>query len=318
MTVCGCGFAGLLLRAPEHAVVDNRKITLDILKGYLNCPYLAHLLLMRQEGIKSDYEIVFAELEQAVRVRVADRLRTQYSDQSLLTGVVVDRSTRSKGAPFILDGELSGDNYCIRVDGLKRVNGHSSLGDFHYIPLMCCGSRNTSRNERLLLEMVGLFLSRIQGFAPRTGIIYHGLQCAATTVRFTNGLRAAEELLHEVIRIQSGDTVPKLLLNPHCPACQFRTDCRTRAIEQDTLSLLRGLKEKDLKRYARKGLFTLTQLAHTFRPRRKGRRSSQRSRRRYHELQALAIRDKRVYVLGAPGIANRVVRIYLDLESNPI
>jgi len=61
----------------------------------------------------------------------------------------------------------------------------------------------------------------------------------------------------------------------------------------------------------------LTQLAHTFRPRRKGRRSNRRSNKRYHALQALAIRDKKVYVLGAPEVPDSGVRIYIDVESNP-
>jgi hypothetical protein len=100
-------------------------------------------------------------------------------------------------------------------------------------------------------------------------------------------------------------------------ACEFRCQCHGQAVEQDTLSLLRSLKEKELKRYGRKGWFTLTQLEHTFRPRRKGRRSNRRSSHRYHALQALAIRDKRVYVLGAPEVPNGAVRIYLDVESNP-
>jgi hypothetical protein len=94
------------------------------------------------------------------------------------------------------------------------------------------------------------------------------------------------------------------LINPHCPSCEFRGQCHAQAVEQNTLSLLR-LKEKELKRYGRKGLFTLTQLAHAFRPRRKGRQSNRRSSRRYHALQALAIRDKRVYVLGAPEVRHR-------------
>ena len=88
-------------------------------------------------------------------------------------------------------------------------------------------------------------------------------------------------------------------------------------MKQDSISLLRGVREKELKRYARKGLFTLTQLAHTFRPRRKGRRSNKRSNRRHHALQALAIRDKRIYVLGLPEVPDNPVRIYLDIESNP-
>jgi hypothetical protein len=44
------------------------------------------------------------------------------------------------------------------------------------------------------------------------------------------------------MRIQRGDAVPKLLLNPHCPACEFRRQCHAQAVEQDSLSLLRVLR----------------------------------------------------------------------------
>ena len=46
----------------------DRKITLDVLRGYLNCPYLAHLRLAGQTGTKSDYETAIAELEDSVRL----------------------------------------------------------------------------------------------------------------------------------------------------------------------------------------------------------------------------------------------------------
>jgi len=60
---------------------------------------------------------------------------------------------------------------------------------------------------------------------------------------------------------------------------------------------------------------TVTQLAHTFRPRRKPKRAAQYSAKRYHSLQALAIRDKRIYVFGTPVMRPGAVTIYLDVES---
>jgi predicted RecB family nuclease len=75
--------------------------------------------------------------------------------------------------------------------------------------------------------------------------------------------------------------------------------------------------EKEIKKCARKGIFTLTQFAQTFRPRRKGRRADRRSHHRYHALQAMAVRDKRVYVFGTPVLPASPVTIYLDLEGNP-
>src|SRR5258706_3639417 len=132
--MCRLRAAGLLSQAPDHSVAADRKVTVDVLRGYLDCPYLAHLLLSGQEGVKSDYEIVLAELEQAVKFKVTERLRSQHSDQSLLIGVVLDRSTLSNGPAFVLDAELRGDSFSIRFEGLKRVTGRSLLGDFHYVP----------------------------------------------------------------------------------------------------------------------------------------------------------------------------------------
>uniref|UniRef100_Q01TS6 Transposase IS66 n=1 Tax=Solibacter usitatus (strain Ellin6076) TaxID=234267 RepID=Q01TS6_SOLUE len=295
----------------------DSKITLEVLRGYLNCPYLAHLLLAGKAGVKSDYEIVISELEQEVRLNVVARLRSQHTDQDLVTGVSLDAAALSNGTAYVLNAELQRDGFSIHFDGLKRVAGRSRLGNFQYVPLLFCGTNHIHKTQRHLLEALGLLLSRVQGVAPSFGIIYHGSHCAATKVRLPLGLPAANERFDEVTQIQRGDTLPKLLLNPHCPACQFRQHCHSAAVEQDSISLLGGLKQKELKRFARKGLFTLTQLAHTFRPRRKGKRSDRRSNHRYHALQALAIRDKRVYVLGAPDLISRDVQIYLDVESNP-
>lgn len=88
-------------------------------------------------------------------------------------------------------------------------------------------------------------------------------------------------------------------------------------MQEDDLSLLRGMQEKEVKGYARKGILTVTQLAHTFRPKRSGKRVPPRSNHHYHALQALAVRDKRVYLLGTPHLPDAPVRIYLDIEGNP-
>src|SRR5262249_37362772 len=91
--------------------------------------------------------------------------------------------------------------------------------------------------------------------------------------------------------------------------------CQDQAVKEDNLSLLRSIGEKEAKAYARKGIFTITQLSHTFRPRRKGKRGDRKNKRRYHALEALAIRDKSIYVLGTPDTVTGPVSIYLDVEG---
>ena len=167
--------------------------------------YLAHLLLAGQTGVISDYEAVLAESGQAVRLTVLERLRSREGSESVLTGAVLDSATLGNGTAFLIDAKLHFEGVSVRFDGLKRVNGQSQIGDFHYVPVLFCGANHVHKPQRLLLEVLGVLLTGIQGLTPSFGIIYHGAQGTATTVRFTNGLRAATALLAEVNRMRRGE-----------------------------------------------------------------------------------------------------------------
>jgi predicted RecB family nuclease len=220
------------------------------------------------------------------------------------------------GPAFVLDAVLEDDIFSLRFDGLMRVAGPSKLGDFHYVPMLFHGGGAVRAGQRLLLDVYGLLLSHIQGRTPGSGIVWYGRECRANKVRLSPDPRMAERLLREVEQARDAGP-PRLILNDHCQVCEFRRRCHEQAVREDSLSLLRGLGEKEVKGYARKGILTLTQLAHTFRPRRKGKRAVPRTHHRYHALQALAIRDKRVYLFGTPEVPVAPVRIYLDIEGLP-
>lgn len=83
----------------------------------------------------------------------------------------------------------------------------------------------------------------------------------------------------------------------------------------DSLSLL-GMPPATLAKYHKKGITTITQLSHLFRPRRRSRALAIKGRYLY-ELKALAIREQRTYVLHKPEIPATAVSIYLDMEGLP-
>jgi len=47
------------------------------------------------------------------------------------------------------------------------VEGPSKLGSFHYIPLLFSDGEKVRKEQRLVLEICGLLLSRFQGQMPR-------------------------------------------------------------------------------------------------------------------------------------------------------
>ena len=76
------------------------------------------------------------------------------------------------------------------------------------------------------------------------------------------------------------------------------------------------MREKDIRRYNNKGLFTVKQLSYTFRPRRRGKRVKTKTHLYYHSLQALAIREQKVYLYDKTDVPDVRTKIYIDMEGN--
>jgi predicted RecB family nuclease len=293
------------------------KITRGVLESYLNCKVKGHLKLTGQAGTKSDYESLLSEMKAEVRLAAIDKILASHPGEEIPRNVALTTAALKQGAPFLLDATLEDETYSLTFDGLKKVNGASKLGDFHYVPLLFHEGRRVRKEQRLLLEVYGLLLSRLQGHMPVYGVVWHGKSSMATRVRLNADLRKTERLLRDLKEMCSAESPPKLMLNDHCQVCEFRKRCHEQALKDDNISLLRGLGEKEVKGYARKGILSVTQLAHTFRPRRRGKRAMPKTNHRYHALQALAVRDKRVYVFGTPQLPEAPVHIFLDIEGNP-
>src|SRR5262249_47676529 len=88
------------------------------------------------------------------------------------------------------------------------------------------------------------------------------------------------------------------------------------ARSEDNISLLRGMSEKEVRKLIRKGIFTVTQLSCTFRPRRSSKRAGRSVQPHYHALQALAVREKKVHVLGTPVLPAKSTDVYFDIEGD--
>jgi predicted RecB family nuclease len=211
---------------------------------------------------------------------------------------------------------LEDDHVSVSFDGLKRVDGPSGLGDFHYVPMLFHEGHGVAIAQRLLLEFQGWMLSRSQGRLPAIGIVWHGRECKITKVRLNPDTQRSERLLRELKEMISPGRTPSLTLNDHCQVCEFRQRCHDQAVREDNLSLLRGMGEKELRKLNRKGIFTVAQLSCIFRLRKRGKRVKRQNQPRYFALQASAIRDNKIYVLKPPPIPNSPVRVFLDIEGN--
>ena len=73
---------------------------------------------------------------------------------------------------------------------------------------------------------------------------------------------------------------------------------------------------KEVDKLNNRGIFTISQLSYTFRPRKARKRAAQPARPQY-PLKALALRDKKTYILDPPTFPHRQTEIFIDFEGLP-
>jgi predicted RecB family nuclease len=293
------------------------KITRNIIESYLNCKYKGHLKLAGEIGTPSDYETMTTGARTSSREQAIARLVVRFGEGNTCGETTLTTAILKQAAPLLADADLEAKDLLLRYDALKRVDGDSKLGKHHYVPILYNHENTVGRQQRILLAILGLVLTRVQGLRPADAIVAHGPEARLRKVRLVPKLyRKAEQILGELGRLQAGGESLRLTLNSHCHLCEFRQRCRTQAEKADDISLLRGVGEKELARYNRKGIFTLTQLSCTFRPRRRSKRVKRNPCARYSALQALAIREKKIHVYGTPDLPRNPVQIFLDAEGN--
>jgi predicted RecB family nuclease len=293
------------------------KITREVLEGYLHCKTKGHLKLAGQHGSKSDYEELLATTRQEVRQTAIERILARQPEGQLPRDVPLTAATLGSGPPYVLGATLEDDLLSLEYDGLKRVDKPSKLGDFHYVPILFHEGRKVGPQQRLLLELYGLLLHRIQARLPAFGLVWHGPECKGSRIPLNPERRRADRLLREAEAMAGSGSPPRLMLNDHCTVCEFRRSCSEEARARDDLSLLRGMSEEEVKKYGKRGIFTVTQLSCTFRPRRTTRRAQANGPPHSHALQALAIREKKIHVIGRPELPVCASQIYFDIEGDP-
>jgi predicted RecB family nuclease len=110
-------------------------------------------------------------------------------------------------------------------------------------------------------------------------------------VRLDVALQTIEPMLIELRQLQQPSTQqpPPVMLNKHCPSCAFKEGCYAKAKEIDHLSLIQGMSKHEIEHQHKKGIFTVTQYAYTFRARRPRKNAKGKLIIKYHHaLKALA------------------------------
>jgi len=203
------------------------------------------------------------------------------------------------------------------VHALERTRSESRGRSPQLMPIRFVFTNKLGEDDKLLLAFDAFVLSKVTEREIGFGKIIHGDDHRALKVKTVTLYGQVQKRIERVAALLSSRTPPDLVLNRHCGECEFQTRCRQKAIETDELSLLSGMSEKERKKLHSKGIFTITQLSYTFRPRRRPKRMRDKEEKYHHSLKALAIREKKIHIVGRPELKIEGTPIYLDVEGLP-
>lgn len=291
-------------------------ITSEILVAYTQCKLKAYLILCTEnKGIPHDYiSIIDNEIEKN-RAEYFNKIKLGEAEFEYfsLTGM-------NRGVKVLLDVTLSHEDMIAYTDAIIRNEKNSYKRTNNYAPSLVVGSHKMYKDQKLQLAFVGYVLSKFQKQKVLTGIIVtsgnkkHNIRLENLYIEIKNILKNLKTWIKN-----SKSESPQLVLNKNCPICPFYKQCKEKAEEMDKISLLGGLSQKAIQKYQKKGIFTINQLSFLFRPRkqRKRKKKSKILPRFRPELQALAIRTKKIYIQELPVVVNHEIELFVDIEGIP-
>ena len=281
------------------------KITFDLFEAFLKCPTKCWLRAAAEPPSGNMYaEWVRAQTD-SFRVDATEQL---YSGRTKDEFALSPSSENLKAATWQMATNVivnAQTNYGIlesMIEAVERVpsEGQGRRSPTQYIPVRFVFTNKLNKDETLLLAFDALVLSKALEREITNGRIIHGSNHTMKAIKTSRLTGEVRKSLEKIATLLARPNPPDLILKRHCVECEYQTLCREKAIEKDDLSLLAGMSEKERKKLHSKGIFTVTQLSYTIRPRRRPKRLREKREKYYHSLKALAIREKKIHVIGNP------------------
>ena len=289
-------------------------ITSEIFVAYSQCPRKAFLLLFSEDkGKPHDYPLILEERRDQNRTRYLEKFLQSHPDAKQY------EAKDFKKHELLLNATLKSAQLEAYCAALIRVDNDSENRRNSYEPAIVVGTHSITSEQKIELSFVGLILERIQKQLPAVGRIVT-MDEKVHRVKLEKGYKGVKAYLKTLESWCSTQTneAPALILNKHCPSCQFRDICREQAEKENNLSLLDRMTPKAIQTYNKRGIFTVQQLSYLFRPRRKRKKlKSPEPVKHSLELQALAIRERKIYIQEMPELVRQPVELFLDIEGIP-
>ena len=293
------------------------RISSQLFESYLECSTKCWLRSRDEPATGNVYaEWIRTQKETYLRDRLKCFLQSP-SESDCVTAPPIPKNAKDVIWRLAIDVRWRTRDLESSLQAVERLPAKDRGRPAQFIPHRFEFANKLTKEHKLILTFDAFLLSEVVGREVKLGKIVHGDKHAALKVNTLAFASEVRKRIKDITALLARNSPPDLVLNRHCGQCEFQTRCRVQARERDELSLLSGISAKDRKRLHDNGIFTVTQLSHTFRPRRRRRKSRGRQEKHHYSLQALAIRENKIHAVDIPAPNFEGTRVFLDVEGLP-
>jgi predicted RecB family nuclease len=261
----------------------------EILYDFIHCPYKSYRKSKRDSGIFSEYQLFYNQQKEIQQTNFKN-FCSQQTDINIKYSVLYKNSS--------ID---------ITLDAVEFIDKK------HIIPILITPFEKVSRTDKLFVALQAAYIQNEFHLQVDNCKVIFGKNMRQTKFKITSFTKATKKIIGEINKTLSNSLPPSFVRNLHCQICEFQLDCMEKLVERDDLSLLTGLKSKEIQQKNSQGFFSVKQLSYTFRPK----KNPYRKRNFLPELKALAIRENKTFIQEIPTLPTSQTEIYLDIEGLP-
>ena len=292
-------------------------ISSPLFESYLQCPTKCWLRSRAEPSAGNSYAEWVGARKKTYLQDGLKRLLVNFPERDCATTPPIANDPKDFTWRFARDVRWKTKEVESYLQTVERVPASGRGRPANFIPYRFESINKITKEHKLLLALDALMLSELLGREISLGKVVHGDNYVTLNVNTLALAHEVRKLIKDNATLLGGNAPPDLVLNRHCGQCEFQNRCLAQAREKDDLSLLSGMSEKDRQKLHGKGIFTVTQLSYTFRPRRRRREARGKQEKNHHALRALAIRKNMIHAVSIPNLKFGGTPVFLDVEGLP-
>jgi len=289
----------------------------DLVETFLKCPTKCFLRSGGETGTGNAYAAWVQTKNDVFRIEGIKRLVAGVAPDKCAIGTQAMGSLKPAQWHLGIEFTVQSQNLQCFCHAVEQTPSAGRGRTAQFVPIRFVFRNKLNRDDKLLLAFDARVLSEELSREVGLGKIVYGENYATLKVKTPALASDVRKLTDKIGTLLASPSPPDLILNRHCAECEFQNRCRQKAIEKDDLSLLSGMTEKERTDFNGKGIFTVTQLSHTFRPRRRPQGLRDKREKYHHSLKALVIREKKIHIVGSPEVKIEGTPVYIDVEGLP-